>query len=240
MFSQCGGTTKAGRRCQILSVHGYCQYHFPCHGRTRGGVDCNAHVRGERFGRSHYCCDDHDPANDRSTDPSLFRMENLCVERNIAVSEYRAGKDAYTDENIEDLPAKDCDHVFEIHWARDVYDKSIKHVGGSSILVREQIKKSINAVENLNFTTPETNKIKFDAAYSFAQDYKGGNVDQTGITHYLVADKRLTRKVTRNIKCELETSYHSFVDSVERDAGEDRIVGEFLDICHDMSVKMQL
>ena len=154
MLSQCGGTTNAGSRCKLQSVHGYCKFHFPCQGLTRGGLACNAYVRGERYGCSKYCRDDHDPANDRSTDTSLFRIENLCVERNEAVNEYREGKDAYTDENIEHLPSKQCDHVFEIHLARDVYDKSIKDVpSASGMLVQEQIKTAINAVENLNFTT---------------------------------------------------------------------------------------
>lgn|SRR3989344_2128047 len=221
---RCLGFVKSkGRQCLLTAgSNGYCRFHFPiCAGFTRSGKKCNAQVRNAQArstDASLYCRPDHDPTHIRSTDPSIFRVANLRSTRQNVVLEYRDGRDVYTDRVITPvgLRSMELDHALELHLFRDVFDTTTKYIPeythDKSITgqLAETIKHLANEKENLNFTSPAINQLKFDALYDYSTQYNAGN-SMPSLVSFLNMDKpdgiQLSRKVTCHIQEEMLSGY---------------------------------
>ena len=218
-------------------------YLFTGKGDNRDGTKCGSFVRGDRFGQSDYCRNDHDPDFDRSTSTAIFRIDNLHNDMKAAVDILRNGIDVYSEETLENIGVKQMDHVQELHTFRDVFDCIIPFAQreGSTPLI-DKIKLAANVEGNLNITSEAINLSKFSAVEAFQEDYKEDRVNDNGLTHYLLnvpsSERKFSRTETANISKVMAEAHDSFVDAFEQTTtAED----EFCDIFHDMTiVKMRL
>ncbi|KAJ1545054.1 hypothetical protein HK096_006852 [Nowakowskiella sp. JEL0078] len=214
-INNCKGTTLANKPCKssVQNSSGYCEHHDPanlCDGLKRDGQKCHAKKRPD----SNYCRDDHNPKFDRSTNPEIFRVKNLRKIRGKQVLQYRGGLDVYTLSDLESISPDETelDHVLEIQCIRDCYDR-IKPSGTNFAKAKNeaivQISEVINITKNLNFTSCEINKGKFEWMNGFLGDYKIGNSDSNGFFSYIYlgGENLPSRKVTRRIQNEIVKSF---------------------------------
>ncbi|KAI9342271.1 hypothetical protein BDR26DRAFT_859482 [Obelidium mucronatum] len=220
--------TKGGQPCQSCIRKGdYCRRwisHNPkCLGFKRDGLQCGSYATGP----SRYCRPDHDPSNQRSTDPSVLRLASSFHKKvKSVVLEYRNGKDAYTLSPVAHSEPHECDHVMELHVVLAPYDVVRLKPSGSNAKSQVQtllydLKNNFaNETSNLNFTTKEINQFKFAMNKGFIDDYRyeRDSLHQQGLFSYMPTG--LTRKITRRIQKETWDSF---------DMGRDSIVYNFVD-----------
>lgn len=216
---------------------------------TRAGEKCNAQVRS--VDGSLYCRPDHDPAYTRSTDPAIFRMPNLRTSRRDVVLEYRDGRDMYTDRLFNQ--SMELDHALELHMLRDTFDMSMQQCGRQSGGVTDAatdaatsdlavtLKQLANAKENLNFTSPAINQLKFEALYDYSGQYKAGQ-DMPSLVSFLNKDSdtgiQLSRKVTSRIQEGILSAYDHICGGMRHEVP---VFDFFEHQLHDLVVvKMQL
>ncbi len=197
-----------------------------------------------RFPDSLYCCDDHDPACNRSTDPKIFRDPELRQRVGSAVAEQRNHRDDYTGSPLSANWAHiELDHVIEIQCARDCYDIVLRRHSEDQGHMQNAIRSAINTEKNLNFTTKEINSLKYEAIASFLEAYKENShhgSSPAGISSFLLEayskkyhGKKLSRTQTSNIKREIVKSYEECDSMFEQ---ENKSIALFCDVLHDMVI----
>jgi len=196
--------------------HGPSQWHGPkCRGNRRDGARCKSLAK-EEFDWL-YCCADHDPRLPTSTPTEAFRVKDLRESKGRIVKEYRERKDVYINQSLMRGRYYEMDHVVEIHLVRDAYD-SVKLHGTAFRAKKEKLRLSltdaVNEIENLTFTSPLIDNLKFEAIRSFQEDHKNeiGRQQEEGLFPYLQEGLQegcnLSRSVSRNIQRELLAWLH--------------------------------
>jgi len=212
---RCKGFTRSGEPCKIyqeLNASGLCKHHSSgvlvvrCKGFTRSGEPCRRFCRED----SEYCSEDHDPNRTRSTDPKVLRIDFLRFSKEDAVKEYRNGKDAYTGKTFQS--GLELDHTVELQLFTTCFDAVVKgsSARGTPDLLSFLKENVANEISNLNFTSHEINKYKFQAHFDYIADWRNDMVDSNGFFKYLVESMpdRMSgkRMVTKNILVEIASS----------------------------------
>lgn len=248
----CQGTTRKGTTCGITNLvpgRNYCHWHALCHGLCRNGNPCRSRATAEFDWK--YCRADHDPRRIRTTDPAIFRLDGLRIDRSGVVKEFRGGSDVFTGETLHEFGRNELDHVVELHVVRDNFDR-LKRVGDGfgeqKTLLKEDLKRIVNERENLNFTTPAFNCVKFEGFKNFQAVYHQrestvSNELDLGIVHFLRTakarrtEKQLSRTESRNIQKAVYEATEKIVDELQQN---DNIVAvQMVDLLQDNFVSMK-
>lgn len=245
----CQGVRKGTTiRCKKYAIKGgeYCELHIPdspfvCQGFTRTGAKCGA----AKEEGSDYCCEDHNPANIRSTDPAIFRIPGLRASRMNAVLEYRNNMDLYSDEAIEikkDGNRIHLDHHVELNLGRDVFDSLRKNDLNTEDAekLKSDIKVTFNENFNLSFTDEKVNMKKTAAMQQFADAYKADEV-KGGLEYYVLETFHMaTRGKTSRIITEVTTSFDSVIDHMRNNTSTTRSNELYVEGLADMMTAMKL
>jgi hypothetical protein len=235
-------------KCRNFALKGstFCGIHLPdspyvCQGTTRDGRKCKA----RKAKKSDYCCKDHDPSNERSTDPSIFRIPDLRNDRMSAVMEYRNNMDLFSQELIDmdkDADRVHLEHHVEMNLGRDAYDSlrptNMKLVDAEKL--RDNIKITFNENFNLSFTDRTVNQKKTAAMQNFADDYKADKV-KGGLEYYVLESFHMaTRGKTANIIKEVTNSFDSIVDHMTNTHETSNTNTLYVEKLEDMMAAMKL
>lgn len=248
----CQAITVKGKKCKSFSIKNstFCDCHNPsnkCQGTKRDGTKCLGRKRID----SDYCCDDHNPLIERSTDPLDFRQINLRQEMIGKVLWKRNHVDPYSNNVIKawekPISGYHLDHVFEINLAREVYD-GLRHVKAISAdeldNLKRTIKITVNQEFNLALTEEKINLGKTAAMQNFALDYRKDTVNNDGIKHYFrqSAQTRLTRGNVSNICKEITISVDSISDHIAEINEDEKTTDLYLNGLEDImeSLKIRL
>lgn len=208
-----------------------------CLGITRHMKKCKNKVK-----YTQQYCHLHDPAKVRMTDPSIFRNNNIRLTLTSNVLKLRDNIDIYTDwhiiynnisklnsindNNISNTKNNDLlftdlelDHIIELQCVTDTYDALLNYSGYQKISLFKKIKKIVNSVENLNFTTQNINIAKCEAMIKFLEAYKTYDLRKhdKGINEYLLETNKLSSSVAKNISNALLMSSEYVVDSFDQE-----------------------
>jgi len=150
--------------------------------------------------------------------------------------------DLYTEEPIlaTTVDQFEIDHIFELNLATKAYDQ-LHDVQKAS--VKEPLCKTINSINNLNFTSKEINDAKYDAIKAFTNTEH--HVEE-GLVPYLNAEFEKhpsiriggRRALTRNIGKAIVASYDKMEATLVREYagidGVDSVVENLHDIVNQM------
>lgn len=217
-----------GRKCSNYAIKGgsYCKLHLPnspyvCAGFKRNGIKCKAFKRKDSL----YCCADHDPDIERSTDPLEFRVGNLRSSKLSKILRIQEDKDCFSDEVIETwkkpIDNYHIDHFFELNLARDAFDRMRKDVTKrESMKLKDDVKITFNQEFNLGLTDEKINQSKTSAMQSFATDYKSSSVDKDGIRFYLrnspnIRTRGIVSKIVEKVTTSVDLVKDHFTNNVE-------------------------
>ena len=235
-------------RCSNRAIKGgmYCNLHLPdsplvCQGIKRNGTKCKAF---KRKGLD-FCCPEHDPAKEPTTDPLDFRFTNLRKNRMDSVLEYRNNMDLYSDEKIDmkkDARRLHLDHHVELNLGRDAYD-SLKGNGMKSQdaeRLKSNIKVTFNKNFNLSFTDETVNMKKTAAMQNFADAYKTDNL-KGGLEDYVLESFHMaTRGKTSRIIAEVITSFDLVINHMRDNYGTTTSNTLYVEKLEDMFAAMKL
>jgi len=118
--------------------------------------------------------------------------------------------------------------VLEIHIDRDVYDAVTPRgtrVRAQKETLRKDLQEVGNCTENLNYTSPDINNVKFKACWAFQEDYRNDNglYETQGLFPYLQtarskdSEQRLSRSESRSIRDEVLKSSDAIIDGLQQE-----------------------
>jgi hypothetical protein len=187
-----------------------------CCGTKRNGEPCNGPASADFA--FEFCV--HHP-RPLGSNPTIIRIDDLRNKRRDVVTEYRGGKDAYTEDVYTNLVGFELDHVVELHVARDAFDKikphgTDRHFAEKKKMLIFDMTESVNATENLNFTTKEISHIKFEGNYAFLGALKlYSNKADIGLVPFLLENNKLSREQTRSVGSETKRSARHLIATLD-------------------------
>lgn len=240
---KCIEVTTKGNRCKynVTSENGRCEFHSRklCKGIKVNGEECKMRIPIKDI--AEYCCTQHDPKYKTSVSTDTFRLHNLRDQMKTVVLEYRSNQDIYTGEQVTPLdltPAFELDHVLELQCIRDCFHNVSLNVNTkTNEELINTMKDIVNRKENLGFTGKAMNKLKFEAVYSFCEEYKMNPNQVDNLVSYLNNQKsdRVNgwRKAVTLIEKEITTSYDYITDNLRI---EDNLEEQMMTEMHDMFI----